>query len=209
MVLKRAARTLRRLPDCPAASVRWRTTTCPEPTVCRFTTTAPSVSSPAASLFLHHHRAWKLMLDDDDVMTCAWLWFKWRRLSRNQPHSLVLVRRVQWQDRVKTAGEGSGCRSCRKVVSIPSNRLRGSTPDFLSGFTPLAFGFSQPPTRQWDYLSHSWNPDRYYHSGSEWTWEQWQLKGSSTFPRTIVIPDQYPCHRMQFKVNTQDINSNY
>ena len=205
MALERAARTLRRLPNCTAALVRWRTTICPEPPVCRFTTTAPSVSSPAASLFPHHHRAWKLMLGDDDVMTCAWLWFKWRRLTRNQPHSLSSWYAGSSGKTVKTAGDGSGCRSCRKVISIPSKRLRGSTLDFLSGFTPSAFGFSEPPTRQWGYLSHSWHPDRYYHSGSEWTWEQWQLKGSSIFSRTIVIPDQWPRHRMQFRVNTQDI----
>ena len=30
------------------------------------------------------------------------------------------------------------CRSCRKVSQCSTNRLRGSTPDFLSGFTPLA-----------------------------------------------------------------------
>ena len=33
-----------------------------------------------------------------------------------------------------------------------SSRLRGSTPDFLSGFTPIAFASPEAPTRQWDYF---------------------------------------------------------
>ena len=27
------------------------------------------------------------------------------------------------------------------------------------------------------YLSHRWDPNRYYHSRTEWTWEQWQGRG--------------------------------
>ena len=57
---------------------------------------------------------------------------------------------------VKTAGSGSGCRSCRKVTNMPCNRLRGSTPDLLLGFTPLAFFSPEISTRQWSYLTHSW-----------------------------------------------------
>ena len=38
-------------------------------------------------------------------------------------------------------------------------------------------------------LIHSWNPIRYYHFGSKWTWEQWELKGSSTFLKNPELPN--------------------
>ena len=59
---------------------------------------------------------------------------------------------TQWQDCVETTGDGDGCRSCRRVTSMPANRLRGPTPDFLSGFTPIAFASPEAPTRQWGYF---------------------------------------------------------
>lgn len=74
---------------------------------------------------------------------------------QDQPHSLVPVRQIQWQDKVKTAGGVPGCRGCRKVTRKPFNRLRGSTPDLLSGFTPLAFFSPEMSTRQWSYLTHT------------------------------------------------------
>lgn len=55
---------------------------------------------------------------------------------QSQPHSLVPTGLNQRQDKVKTAGDQMGCRSCRKVADMPANRLRGSTPDFPSGLTP-------------------------------------------------------------------------
>ena len=51
------------------------------------------------------------------------------------------------QDKVKTAGDLPGCRSCHKVMSTPSNCLRGPHTDFLSGFTPLAFDQPRPPCK--------------------------------------------------------------
>ena len=33
------------------------------------------------------------------------------------------------------------------------------------------------------YLFHRWNHNRYYHSGSEWTYESWQRRGGSTLPK--------------------------
>jgi len=48
------------------------------------------------------------------------------------------------------------------------------------GGFPLAFS---------DYLIHSWNPIRHYDFGSKWTWEQWELKGSCTFPKTPGLPN--------------------
>ena len=36
------------------------------------------------------------------------------------------------------------CRSCQKVLQCLTIHLRGSTPDFLSGYTPLAFDQPRP-----------------------------------------------------------------
>ena len=32
------------------------------------------------------------------------------------------------------------------------------------------------------YLTHRWDLNRGYHSGSEWTWESWQWRNSTLFP---------------------------
>lgn len=47
------------------------------------------------------------------------------------------------------------------------------------------------------YLIHSWDPDTYHHSGSELTWEQWQLRGGSTLSKA---PNQSAQYRIQFQV---------
>ena len=35
------------------------------------------------------------------------------------------------------------------------------------------------------YLIHWWDPNRYYHSGSEWLWEYWQWRWFSVISRTL------------------------
>ena len=47
------------------------------------------------------------------------------------------------------------------------------------------------------YLIHRWDPNRYYHSGSEWAWEGCHWKGYSTLPRSPALK---PDHPMQFSV---------
>ena len=64
------------------------------------------------------------------LMSCVWLCFKWRRFARSQPHFLVPVGLIQWQDEVKTAGDKRGCRNYQKVMNTPANYLQGSIPDF-------------------------------------------------------------------------------
>ena len=68
-------------------------------------------------------------------------------------------------------------RSCRKVLQCLTIHLRGSTPDFLSGFTPIAFDQPRQNCKaagdSFRYLTHSWDPYRCYHPGPGWTWEQW------------------------------------
>ena len=44
------------------------------------------------------------------------------------------------------------CRNCRRCVIWSQICLKGFTPDFLSGFTPLAFASPKAPTRQSGYL---------------------------------------------------------
>ena len=74
------------------------------------------------------------------LMSCAWLCLKWSRFAWSQPHSLILAGLIQQQDKIKTVEDQRGCRSCQKVMNMPINRLWGSTPDFLLGFTPLHQG---------------------------------------------------------------------
>ena len=75
------------------------------------------------------------------AMTCAELGLSEEGLRKHQPHSLVLMSLTSW----RLIG---GARAARKGRSTPSNRLRGPTPDFLSGFTPLAFSHLKPTARQ-------------------------------------------------------------
>ena len=55
-----------------------------------------------------------------------------------------------------TVWHRSGCRSCREIAIPSINRLRDSSPDFLLGFTPLAFASPKATTRQWCYFTHNW-----------------------------------------------------
>ena len=84
------------------------------------------------------------------------------------------------------------CRSCRKVLQCLTIRLRGSIPDFLSGFTPLAFDQPRPTCKaagdSFCYLTQSWDPYRCYNPGSGWTWEQWWLRSGSTLSKTTGLP---------------------
>ena len=64
---------------------------------------------------------------------------------QDQPHSLVLVFWIQWQDNVKTTGDRLGCRSCQKMKHmVPSNHLRGCTPDWYK-----VYFIACPPLQRW------------------------------------------------------------
>ena len=46
-------------------------------------------------------------------------------------------------------------------VTVLDHLPTGLPSGFLSGFTPLAFNSPKPPTRQCDYLTHSWGSHEY------------------------------------------------
>jgi len=69
---------------------------------------------------------------------------------QDQPHSLVLMRWVQWQDKVETTGDGPGCRSCRKVTNMPCNRLSGLHSGFSFRVCSHNLWLSLATTRQWN-----------------------------------------------------------
>jgi hypothetical protein len=70
------------------------------------------------------------------------------------PFSMLLARsngKASWYSQWQRS-----CSSCRKVLRGWTNRLQGSTPDFLLGLTPLALDSPKSSKRQWSYLKHSW-----------------------------------------------------
>ena len=72
-----------------------------------------------------------------------------------------------------------------------TNRLRGSTPDFLSGFTALAFVSPETTTRQWCYLSIAGTAnvlwDRMPGPSQPPTWRARRLRLSDLYPLTNLV----------------------
>lgn len=70
----------------------------------------------------------------------------------HQVSALGIADNIQRNRNLDTFGTSSAAGVVGRKRNTLANRVRGSTPDFLSGFTPLAFGSPEPPTRQIQFI---------------------------------------------------------
>ena len=84
----------------------------------------------------------------------------------DRPSDKILLLAFLMLSRAKpsnTPGIRSAAGVAGKIAKLQSG-LRGSTPGFSFGLTPLAFHIHKVTTRQWCYLTHSWgSKDKYKH----------------------------------------------
>ena len=77
--------------------------------------------------------------------------YKETNLPRHQNHNLGLTGMIKRKERTSMFDTRSTAGAAREVSGTTVNCLRASTPDFLSGFTPLAVTKPMVTTRQWRY----------------------------------------------------------